>query len=95
MKIDDLAQELEEVARKLSVRVSYEDLRWEGPGGKGGSCRVHDERRIIINKALNKEDRALILARELGKFPLEEISVPPRVREFIEDSRADPAPEGP
>ncbi|MBI1865996.1 MAG: hypothetical protein HYR98_09770 [Nitrospirae bacterium] len=95
MKIDDLAHELEEVARKLSVRVSYEDLRWEGPGGKGGSCRVHDERRIIINKALNKEDRARILARELGKFPLEEMSVPPGVREFIDDSRVDLAPEGP
>jgi hypothetical protein len=57
MKIDDLAHELEEVARKLSVRVSYEDLRWRGPA-EGRIVPGSRRARIIINKALNKEDRA-------------------------------------
>ena len=40
--------ELEQAARSLDVKVTYEDLKTS----KGGSCRVMETRRIIINKHL-------------------------------------------
>ncbi len=72
--------ELEQVARDLGIKVSYDDLRTS----KGGSCRVMETRRILINKHLHANERASLLARELGRFDLEGRDIPERVRKKIE-----------
>ncbi|MBS1125736.1 MAG: hypothetical protein H6Q98_674, partial [Nitrospirae bacterium] len=56
--------ELEQAARSLAVKVTYEDIRTS----KGGSCRVMETRRIIINKHLPVNEKINLLARELGRF---------------------------
>jgi len=71
--------DLENVAKALSIKVSYEDIKTS----KGGSCRVMDKRRIIINKHLHSHEKITLLARELGNFDLEELSVPDNVRKKI------------
>lgn len=71
--------ELEAVASALSVKVTYEDLR----ASKGGSCRVMETRRIIINKHLHPGEKINILARELGKFDLTGADIPERIRKKI------------
>ncbi len=71
--------ELEQAARALQVKVTYEDLRTS----KGGSCRVMDTRRIIINKHLHINEKISILARELGRFDLSALDLPDRVRNKI------------
>ncbi len=71
--------ELEQVARTLNVRVTYEDLRTS----KGGSCRVMDARRIIINKHLAAGEKVNVLSRELGRFDLSGIEIPEHVRRKI------------
>jgi len=58
--------ELEDAARALEVTVTYEDLKTS----KGGSCRVMETRRIIINKHLLANEKINILARELSRFDL-------------------------
>lgn len=63
--------ELEQVARTLGVRVTYDDLRTS----KGGSCRVLETRRIIINKHLLTGEKINVLARELGRFDLSGIEL--------------------
>jgi len=72
--------DLENVAKALSIKVTYDDLKTS----KGGSCRVMETRRIIINKYLQNVDKISLLARELGNFDLSGIDIPDHVRKKIE-----------
>jgi hypothetical protein len=72
--------ELEQIAKALSIKVSYDDLRTS----KGGSCRVMETRRIIINKHLQSGEKINLLARELGGFDLSGLNIPDKVRKKIE-----------
>lgn len=71
--------DLEQVAKALSIKVSYEDIKTS----KGGSCRVLEKNRIIINKHLHTHEKINLLARELGNFELGELSVPDQVKKKI------------
>ena len=72
--------DLENVAKALAVKVSYDDLKTS----KGGSCRVMETRRIIINKHLQTSEKINLLARELGNFDLTGVEIPVNVRKKIE-----------
>jgi hypothetical protein len=72
--------DLENVAKALSIKVSYDDLKTS----KGGSCRVVETRMIIINKHLQNNEKINLLARELGNFDLAGLDVPDKVRKKIE-----------
>jgi hypothetical protein len=73
--------ELEQIARDLGIKVTYDDLRTS----KGGSCRVMETRRILINKHLHANEKVSLLARELGRFDLSGRELPDRVRKKIEN----------
>jgi hypothetical protein len=79
--------DLENVAKSLSIKVSYEDLKTS----KGGSCRVMETRRIIINKHLQNVEKINLLARELGNFDLAGLDLPDRIRKRI-DQEAERVP---
>jgi hypothetical protein len=72
--------ELEDAAKALEVNVTYEDLKTS----KGGSCRVMETRRIIINKHLHANEKINILARELSRFDLGGLDLSERARKKIE-----------
>jgi hypothetical protein len=72
--------DLENVAKALSIEVSYDDLKTS----KGGSCRVVETRMIIINKHLQNNEKISLLARELGNFDLAGLDVPEKIRKKIE-----------
>ena len=72
--------ELEDAAKALEVNVTYEDLKTS----KGGSCRVMETRRIIINKHLFVNEKINILARELGRFDIGGLDLSERVRKKIQ-----------
>ena len=72
--------DLETVAKALSIKVSYDDIKTS----KGGSCRVMETRRIIISKHLQPGEKINLLARELGNFDLTGIELPENVRKKIE-----------
>lgn len=79
--------DLESIAKALSIRVSYDDLKMS----KGGSCRVMETRRIIINKRLQNSEKINLLARELGAFDLSGLAIPENVRKKIDqESRERP-----
>ncbi len=79
--------DLENIAKALSIKVSYDDLKTS----KGGSCRVMETRRIIINKHLQNSEKINLLARELGGFDLSGLDIPEKVRKKIEqESRERP-----
>jgi hypothetical protein len=73
--------ELEQIAKSLSIKVTYEDLKTS----KGGSCRVMETRRIIINKHLRSNEKINLLAKELGNFDLSGLDIPDRVRKKIDE----------
>lgn len=73
--------DLENIAKALSVKVTYDDLKTS----KGGSCRVMETRRIIINKHLQASEKINLLARELSGFDLSGIEIPDKVRKKIEE----------
>jgi hypothetical protein len=77
--------DLENIAKALSIKVSYDDLKTS----KGGSCRVMETRRIIINKHLQNSDKINLLAKELGGFDLRGLDVPEQVRKKIEQQSED------
>jgi len=79
--------DLETVAKSLSIKVSYEDLKTS----KGGSCRVMENRRVIINKHLQNTEKINLLARELGNFDLAGLDLPDRIRKKI-DQEAERVP---
>lgn len=72
--------ELEHVAQALSIKVSYDVLKTS----RGGSCRVWETRRIIINKHLTNSEKINLLARELSGFDLEGLELPDTVRKKIQ-----------
>ena len=78
--------ELEQAARSLDVKVTYEDIKTS----RGGSCRVMASRRIIINKHLHMNEKINLLARELGKFDLAGLDLSDRVRKKIQHESDDP-----
>ncbi len=72
--------DLENIAKALSIKVTYDDLKTS----KGGSCRVMETRRIIINKHLLNSEKVNLLARELGRFDLAGVDIPDRIRKKIQ-----------
>lgn len=79
--------ELEHTARAIHVKVTYEDLKMS----KGGSCRVMETRRIIINKHLHLNEKINLLARELGRFDLSGLDLADGVRKKIQQESDQPA----
>jgi hypothetical protein len=73
--------DLEQIAKSLSIKVTYEDLKTS----KGGSCRVMETRRIIINKHLRNNEKINLLAKELSNFDLSGLDIPNKVRKKIDE----------
>lgn len=66
-----MLEELEAVAARLAVRVSYEALAASvAKLGGGGLCRVKGEYRVIIDKRAQVGERIAALAQALGRLPM-------------------------
>ncbi len=83
MKPKKLLQELEVVAEKLGIQTIYDTFE-----GKGGGCRVIDNRYIVINSRLADRVKAELFLKALSELPIDEIYIKPEVRELLEQARA-------
>lgn len=79
MDVQKQLHELEELARSLRVRVSYDVMLGPAQGG-GGLCKVRGEFRVIIDRRLRPVDRVRVLAEALRSFDTEGHFVSPHVR---------------
>jgi hypothetical protein len=86
MKIAEQLTELETLAERLAVRVSYEPMAGIVQN-RGGLCRVKGEYRVIIDRRLKPPERVQILAEALGRFDLDGVEVADAVRALVEGSR--------
>lgn len=80
MKVSEQLRELEEVAEKKAIRVSYEALGV----GTGGLCKVRGEHRVILDKRSSERERVNLLAQILSKFSLDDIFVTEETRRLVE-----------
>jgi len=78
-----LLQEYEALADQLGIRVFRVDL----DGRPGGLCTVRGEHRMILDRSLEVCTQAEIFARELARFPLDDLYIVPTVRERIDAHR--------
>lgn len=83
LRDEEIMKALEEVAERLSVQVHYEEMKAFEFRVEDGSCRVKGEPSIFIDRKRPLKEKISILARELNKFDLENIYVPPLLREKI------------
>jgi len=83
VKPKKLLQELEVVAEKLGIQTIYDTFE-----GKGGGCRVIDNRYVVINSRLADRVKAELFLKALSELPIDEIYIKPEVRELLEQARA-------
>ncbi len=86
MKIDETLKELEGIAEKKSIKVSYENIG--GELGAGGLCKVKGEHRVIVDKRATDGEKVTVLAQALSRFPLDDLFISEKTREIIEKSAA-------
>lgn len=85
LKMPELLAELEEAAKQLGIRVTYENLA--GELGSGGLCKVKGEWRAILDKRCTPGERVSILAMALTRFSLEGLTISQQVRELVEQAK--------
>lgn len=83
MKPKKLLQELELVAEKLGIQTIYDTFE-----GKGGGCRVIDNRYVVINSRLADRVKAELFLKALSELSIDEIYIKPEIRELLEEARA-------
>jgi len=84
MKDETLLQSLEDAARRLSIKLWYEELRKGEVASHGGIFCLRGERRIIIHRGLPTAERIEVLTDILSGVDLSGIHLPPEVRERLE-----------
>jgi hypothetical protein len=84
MKPEQTYQDLKELAEKLGVVVSEQNLRSTGIKAKSGLCKVKGKNMLFIEKQLSFQDKNEILASCLSKLPHEDIFMVPALREFLD-----------
>jgi hypothetical protein len=85
MKIQETLQELETVAEKKKIRVSYEPIG--GELGAGGLCKVKGEHRVIVDKRATDGEKVTVLASALAKFELDDVFMSEQTRALIDRHR--------
>ncbi len=80
-KIADQLKELEEVAEKKAIRISYEMIG--GELGAGGLCKVKGQHRVIVDKRATDGEKVTVIATALARFPLEDVYMSEDTRALI------------
>jgi hypothetical protein len=84
MKPEQTYQDLKELAEKLGVTVSEQNLRSTGIKVNSGFCKVKGKNTLIMDKQLPFQDKIEILATCLNKLPHEDIFIVPVLRNFLD-----------
>ena len=83
MKPEQLYQELKDLAEKLAVTVSEQNLRTAGIKVKSGLCKVKGTDLFIMDKHKSVHNKIKVLAAQLAAMSHEDVYVIPAVREML------------
>ena len=81
MKIEETLRELEGVAEKKNIKVTYENIG--GELGAGGLCKVKGEHRVIVDKRATDGEKVTVLATALAKFELDDVFMSEELRALV------------
>jgi hypothetical protein len=81
-KLPDQLRELEQVADRLGIKVSYEPMNGV-VAGRGGLCRLRGQYRVIIDRRHKLPERVSILADALARFDLSAIGLSDEVAGLV------------
>jgi len=83
MKPEQIYQELKELAEKLNIHVSEQNLRQTRVKAQSGLCKVKGQTCYIMDKHKSIHAKIELLAECLSKMPHEEMYVVPTIRELL------------
>lgn len=84
MKPDQLYQELKDLAERMHVTVSEQNLKSSGINVQSGLCTVKGKQMFIMDKHKSVKKKIRILAAQLATMPLEHLYIIPAVRELLD-----------
>jgi len=84
MKPDQLYQELKDLAERMQITVSEQNLKTSGVKVKSGLCSVKGQNLFIMDKHKSVHKKIRILAAQLASLPHEDLYILPTVREMLE-----------
>lgn len=84
MKTDQLYQELKDLAERMQITVSEQNLRTSGIKVQSGLCTVRGKQMFIMDKHKSVHKKIRILAAQLAMMPLEDLYIIPAVRELLD-----------
>lgn len=84
MKPEQIYQELKDLAEKLEITVSEQNLRTTGIKVKSGLCKVRGKDLFIMDKHKSVHKKIDLLATQLAQLPHEDVYIVPAVREMLE-----------
>jgi len=79
-ELESILQDLKEIAQQMGAKI-----RFERGDFKGGYCILKDSKVIVINKLSNLQRKIIILSAALKELGAEDIYLPPKIREVIEE----------
>ncbi|ROL59658.1 hypothetical protein D9V86_10425 [Bacteroidetes/Chlorobi group bacterium ChocPot_Mid] len=82
MKLNEVYDEMLDIAKKIGVTVRKENGKF-----KGGNCTINNEEVILINNSIPLETRTSILAKCLTNYSINNIFMKPAVRDYIEQEQ--------
>lgn len=93
MKPEQMYQHLKELAEKLNIIVSEQNLRKSGVNAQSGFCIVKNQKRLILDKQKSAFEKNMILAACLSNEIHDDIYLMPAIREFIQTAADSADPE--
>ena len=88
MKPEQLYQELINLAERLQITVSEQNLKTSGFRVKSGFCKVRGQNMIVVDKHKSVKKKIQLLAAQLAQIPHEDLYIVPAVRELLEKHTA-------
>jgi hypothetical protein len=84
MKPEQLYQELINLAERLQITISEQNLKASGFKVKSGFCKVRGQNIFVMDKRKSISEKTQILAEHLANTPHEDLYIVPAVRELLE-----------
>jgi len=84
MKPEQIYQELIDLAERLEITVSEQNLRKTGVKAKSGLCKVKGKYIFIMDKHKSIHKKIDLLSKQLEEIPHDNIYIKPAVREMLE-----------
>ncbi len=79
-EFETILQDLKAIAIEMGAKV-----RFERGDFKGGYCLLQESKVIVINKLSSVQKKVAILSSALTQLGAEDIYIPPKIREVIDE----------